>query len=95
MHDHPAGVSVSLTGGHLRFTDETGKVTDVYAKAARLGGSLATSTRWRTSRGILQCVYVALRESDGGGSQSRTRIPGGPCELARILAEYAAATAKP
>jgi beta-alanine degradation protein BauB len=33
MHEHPAGVSVSVTGGHLRFTDQNGKVTEVYAKA--------------------------------------------------------------
>jgi quercetin dioxygenase-like cupin family protein len=33
MHDHPGGVSVSVTGGHLRFTDPSGKVTEVYAKA--------------------------------------------------------------
>lgn len=33
MHDHPGGVSVSVTGGHLRFTDQNGKVTEVYAKA--------------------------------------------------------------
>jgi quercetin dioxygenase-like cupin family protein len=33
IHDHPAGVSVSVTGGHLRFTDQAGKVTEVYAKA--------------------------------------------------------------
>lgn len=33
MHDHPAGVSVSVTGGHLRFTDQSGKATEVYAKA--------------------------------------------------------------
>jgi quercetin dioxygenase-like cupin family protein len=32
MHDHPAGVSVSVTGGHLRFTDQSGKATEVYAK---------------------------------------------------------------
>lgn len=32
MHDHPGGVVVVVTGGHLKFTDENGKVTDVYAK---------------------------------------------------------------
>jgi quercetin dioxygenase-like cupin family protein len=32
MHDHPGGVSVSVTGGHLRFTDDNGKVTEVFAK---------------------------------------------------------------
>jgi hypothetical protein len=48
MHDHPAGVSVSVTGGHLRFTDANGKVTEVYAKAAKPGGSPPTRTKWRT-----------------------------------------------
>jgi quercetin dioxygenase-like cupin family protein len=32
MHDHPGGVVVVITGGHLRFTDQNGKVTEVYAK---------------------------------------------------------------
>lgn len=32
MHDHPGGVVVVLTGGHLKFTDDKGKVTEVYAK---------------------------------------------------------------
>src|SRR5271154_6356072 len=38
MHEHPAGVVVNLTAGHLRFTDENGKVQEVY--------SLAGETRW-------------------------------------------------
>src|SRR5580700_6453512 len=32
MHDHPGGVVVSLTEAHLRFTDENGKVREVYSK---------------------------------------------------------------
>lgn len=32
MHEHPGGVVVVVTGGHLRFTDQNGKVTEVYAK---------------------------------------------------------------
>ena len=32
MHDHPGGVVVSVTEGHLRFTDETGKTREVFAK---------------------------------------------------------------
>ena len=32
LHEHPGGVVVVITGGHLRFTDEGGKVQDVYAK---------------------------------------------------------------
>src|SRR5579863_6861393 len=33
MHDHPGGVVVVVTGGHLRFTDANGKVTEVFSKA--------------------------------------------------------------
>jgi quercetin dioxygenase-like cupin family protein len=33
LHDHPGGVVVSLTDAHLRFSDEEGKVREVYAKA--------------------------------------------------------------
>lgn len=33
MHDHPGGVVVVITGGHLKFTDQNGKVTEVFAKA--------------------------------------------------------------
>jgi quercetin dioxygenase-like cupin family protein len=33
LHDHPGGVVVVLSGGHLRFTDQNGKVTEVFSKA--------------------------------------------------------------
>src|SRR5579864_3166286 len=33
LHDHPGGVVVSLTEAHLRFTDESGKVREVFSKA--------------------------------------------------------------
>lgn len=33
LHDHPGGVVVVLTPGHLRFTDENGKTREVFAKA--------------------------------------------------------------
>ncbi len=32
MHEHPGGVVVVITGGHLKFTDERGKITEVFAK---------------------------------------------------------------
>ena len=31
IHDHPGGVVVVLTEAHLKFTDQHGKVQDVYA----------------------------------------------------------------
>jgi beta-alanine degradation protein BauB len=33
MHDHPGGVVVVITGGHLRFTDPSGNVQEVFSKA--------------------------------------------------------------
>lgn len=36
MHDHPGGVVVSLTEAHLRFTDENGKVREVFSKAGEV-----------------------------------------------------------
>ena len=33
MHDHPGGVVVYVTGGHVRFTDQNGNTKEVYAKA--------------------------------------------------------------
>ena len=32
LHDHPGGVVVVLTSGHLKFTDENGKTHEVFAK---------------------------------------------------------------
>ena len=32
MHEHPGGVVVILTAAHLRFTDENGKVREVFSK---------------------------------------------------------------
>ena len=36
LHDHPGGVVVTLTEAHLRFTDENGKVREVYSKAGEV-----------------------------------------------------------
>jgi quercetin dioxygenase-like cupin family protein len=32
LHDHPGGVVVCITGGHLLFTDENGKSREVFSK---------------------------------------------------------------
>lgn len=33
LHEHPGGVVVILTEAHLRFTDENGKVREIFSKA--------------------------------------------------------------
>jgi beta-alanine degradation protein BauB len=84
MHEHPAGVSVSVTGGHLRFTDANGKVTDVYAKAGE--------ARWfpvhkhkveNLGDEPYNGVYIGIKGSSAGAE----REPSGD-EVAKVLAEY-------
>jgi len=41
MHEHPAMVSVSLTGGNTRFTSADGKTREVKAKAGEVTWSAA------------------------------------------------------
>lgn len=59
MHDHPGGVSVSVTGGHLRFTDPSGKVTEVYAKAGEARWFPPSSTKSRTSAMNLTMAFTS------------------------------------
>ena len=97
MHDHPGGVSVSLTGGHLRFTDQNGKVTEVYAKAGE--------ARWfppfkhkveNLGDEPYNAVYVGIKSKVtmvGANSGQESSVTAE--QLAKILTEYAEATAKP
>ena len=97
IHDHPAGVSVSVTGGHLRFTDQNGKVTDVYAKAGE--------ARWFPSHKHkvenlgdepYNGVYIGIKgklETAAGDPQQESPVTAE--QLAKILVEYAGATAIP
>jgi quercetin dioxygenase-like cupin family protein len=96
MHDHPGGVVVVITGGHLKFTDQNGKITEVYSKAGE--------ARWfppfkhkveNVGDEPYNAVYVGLKgkmTATGTGPGVDSPTPG---ELAKILTEYAAAAAKP
>ncbi len=97
MHEHPGGVSVSVTGGHLRFTDQNGKVTEVYAKAGE--------ARWfppfkhkveNLGDEPYNGVYIGIK----GKLMTAAGVPepDSPVsaeELAKILADHAPSTAKP
>src|SRR5580698_6931183 len=97
MHDHPGGVVVVITGGHLRFTDQNGKVTDVYSKAGE--------ARWfppfkhkveNVGDEPYNAVYVGMKgKVTEVGANPQQGSPVSTEELAKIMAEYAAATTKP
>ena len=87
MHDHPGGVVVSLTGGHLRFTDQNGKAQEVYAKAGE--------TRWfppfkhkveNLGNETYNAVYIGIVHRATVTSASKESPAFAPEELARILA---------
>jgi quercetin dioxygenase-like cupin family protein len=96
MHEHPSGVSVSITGGHLRFTDQDGKVTEVYAKAG--------DARWfpphkhkveNLGDEPYNGVYIGIKgKSAAHASNSRQDSPPSPEQIAEILADHPQAVAK-
>jgi S-adenosylmethionine:tRNA-ribosyltransferase-isomerase (queuine synthetase) len=92
LHDHPGGVVVNLTGGHLKFTDQNGKVTEVYAKAGE--------SRWfppvkhkveNLDEETYNAVYIAVKGKTAAAADSGV----GADVIARVLAEYDRRTTKP
>ena len=96
LHDHPGGVVVVLTAGHLRFTDQDGKTKEVYAKPGE--------SRWypafkhkveNLGDTTYDAVYIGIKTKTGLGKAS----PGGSqpildAQTAKILADYALAQSK-
>jgi quercetin dioxygenase-like cupin family protein len=97
MHDHPGGVVVIVTGGHLRFTDPNGKVTEVYSKSGE--------ARWfppfkheveNIGDEPYNAVYVGIKgKLNTAVSNPKEESPISPEQLAAIMAEYSPAIAKP
>src|SRR5580704_12540017 len=97
MHDHPGGVSVAVTGGHLRFTDQNGKVTEVFAKAGE--------ARWfppfkhkveNLGDEPYNGVYIGIKgKLTAAASGLKEGSPVSPEQLAKILVDTVQPTAKP
>jgi quercetin dioxygenase-like cupin family protein len=95
MHDHPGGVVVVLTAGHLRFTDENGKTREVFAKPGE--------SRWfpafkhqveNLGDTSYNAVYIGIKAKPIAG---KTGIEGGPPSMdartSKIVADYIVASA--
>src|SRR5579864_3826058 len=89
MHDHPGGVVVVLTTGHLRFTDEDGKTKEVYAKPGE--------SRWypafkhkveNLGDTTYDAVYIGIKTKSVVGKTAPD------AQTANILAAYALASGK-
>ena len=88
MHEHPGGVVVVITGGHLRFTDQNGKVTEVSSKPGE--------TRWfppfkhkveNLGNEPYNAVYVGIVHHPTTASGKKVGPILKPEELAKILAQ--------
>jgi quercetin dioxygenase-like cupin family protein len=95
MHDHPGGVVVVVTGGHLRFTDQNGKVTEVYAKEGE--------ARWfppfkhkveNIGDEPYNAVYIGIKGKLAAFDPNLDSPPNAE-QIAEILTEYSRAAAKP
>ena len=96
LHDHPGGVSVSITEAHLRFTDENGKTREVFSKAGE--------ARWyppfkhrveNLGDTTYHGVYIELKRLNTGSNGSAERTVAADEETKKIIAQYLAAAAKP
>ena len=87
MHEHPGGVVVVLTGGHLKFTDENGKVKEVFAKPGE--------ARWfapfkHTVENVGDTAYNAVYVGVKGVKDVVSKEGPVEPEASKILAEYLA-----
>lgn len=97
MHEHPGGVVVVISGGHLKFTDQSGKVSDVYSKAGE--------ARWfppfkhkveNVGDEPYNAVYIVVKcKSSMASAELEPGALLSGAQLAQILSGDALATAKP
>jgi quercetin dioxygenase-like cupin family protein len=96
MHDHPGGVVVVISGGHLKFTDQHGTVQEVYAKAGE--------SRWfppfkhkveNLGNTSYDAVYIGIKAKRAAASNHpENGQPQIDAQTEKILAEYFSASAK-
>jgi beta-alanine degradation protein BauB len=96
MHDHPGGVVVVLTEGHLKFTDQNGHTREVFAKPGE--------SRWyppfkhrveNLGDTTYNAVYIGVKTKSGAAqTDSGSTQPAMDAETQKIMAEYFLAAMK-
>src|ERR1700684_555680 len=96
LHDHPGGVVVSLTEAHLRFTDENGKVREVFSKAGEVRWYPPFKHRVENlGDTTYDGVYIGMKgklATAANGSDDLDRVTDE--EARKIVAEYLLASGK-
>jgi quercetin dioxygenase-like cupin family protein len=89
LHEHPGGVVVILTEAHLRFTDENGKVREIYSKPGE--------ARWyppfhhkveNLGDTAYDAVYVGLKGKTAAANMGADADKPLDAETKKIVAEY-------
>jgi quercetin dioxygenase-like cupin family protein len=95
LHDHPGGVVVSLTEAHLRFTDENGKVREVFSKAGEVRWYPPFKHRVENLGDTTYAgVYIGVKGKPSTAS-SGSADPVTDEEAKKIVAEFLLAAGKP
>jgi quercetin dioxygenase-like cupin family protein len=96
MHDHPGGVVVVLTAGHLKFTDQNGKTQEVFAKPGE--------SRWfpafkhkveNLGDTAYNAVYIGIKNKQVANGGPGKRSPAMDEQTAKVLADFVLASVKP
>jgi quercetin dioxygenase-like cupin family protein len=96
LHDHPGGVVVSITEAHLRFTDENGKVREVFSKPGE--------ARWyppfkhrveNLGDTTYRAVYIGIKSKTAASNGSTDPTTGMDEETKKIVAAFLPASGKP
>ena len=89
IHDHPGGVVVVLTAGHLRFTDQNGKTQEVFAKPGE--------SRWfpafkhkveNLGDTVYNAVYIGIKPRAVAAAGVQRGQPAMDAQTEKILTDY-------
>lgn len=92
MHEHPGGVVVILTAAHLRFTDENGKVREIFSKPGE--------ARWyppfhhrveNLGDTAYDAVYVGIKGMSSAAMKSKDPMSAMDDETRKIVAQLVGA----
>lgn len=96
LHDHPGGVIVVLTEGHLRFTDQNGNTREVYAKVGE--------SRWfpplkhrveNLGDTAYNAVYIGIKARPSAGKAgAEAGQPAMDARTEKMLTDYILASVK-
>ena len=89
MHEHPGGVVVVLTEAHLRFTDESGKVREVFSKPGEARWYPAFKHRVENLGDTsYDAVYVGVKGKLAASNAAQDPTTAMDEDTKKIVAEY-------